>query len=133
MEEVKGEAFTYKNLIGLALEEKNETLEVLATVTEEGRQRVVCIDGFWIDFVPEGRVLLFSNYDRPGVIGKVGMLLGKNGINIANFALGRKNGSGQAVGALQVDNAIPQELVQKLAQDADLLWAKVVDFGEDLQ
>ncbi|MBP8673049.1 MAG: phosphoglycerate dehydrogenase, partial [Synergistales bacterium] len=133
VEEVKGEAFTYKNLIGLALEEKNETLEVLATVTEEGRQRVVCIDGFWIDFVPEGRVLLFSNYDRPGVIGKVGTLLGKNGINIANFALGRKNGSGQAVGALQVDNAVPQELVQKLAQDADLLWAKVVDFGEDLQ
>ncbi|WP_198471436.1 phosphoglycerate dehydrogenase [Acetomicrobium sp. S15 = DSM 107314] len=133
VEEVKGEAFTYKNLIGLTLEEKNERLEVLATVTEEGRQRVVCIDGFWIDFVPEGRVLLFSNYDRPGVIGKVGTLLGKNGINIANFALGRKNGSGQAVGALQVDNAVPQGLVQKLAQDADLLWAKVVDFEEDLQ
>ena len=49
------------------------------------------------------------------------------------FALGRKNRSGQAVGALQVDNAVPQELVQKLAQDADLLWAKVFDFGEDLQ
>ena len=75
-------------------------------------------------------VLLFSNHDRPGVIGKVGTLLGEAGSNIANFALGRKNGSGLAVAALQIDNDVPDKVVETFKSDADLLWAVKVDFSE---
>lgn len=90
--------------------------------------RIVEINGFWIDFVPQGAVLLFSNYDRPGVIGRVGTLLGMAGVNIANFALGRKNGSGQALGALQIDLGVPAQIVEALRRDADLIWAVCLDF-----
>lgn len=93
---------------------------------------MVNIGGYWIEFIPEGTVLLFSNHDRPGVIGKVGTLLGKVGTNIANFALGRRNGSGLAVGALQIDDDVPEPVVEELKKDVDLLWAVKVHFTEDL-
>ena len=77
-------------------------------------------------------MLLFSNHDRPGVIGKVGTLLGKAGANIANFALGRKNGSGLAVGALQIDDDISGAVVETMKEDVDLLWAVKINFAEAL-
>ncbi|MDT8285103.1 MAG: ACT domain-containing protein, partial [Thermovirgaceae bacterium] len=134
VEEGRTPGGTWKNQVELALSVLGgrEEIMVSGTVTEEGRQRVVNIGGYWIEFVPEGTVLLFSNHDRPGVIGKVGTLLGKAGTNIANFALGRKNGSGLAVGALQIDGDIRETVIETFKKDADLLWAVKVNFAEAL-
>jgi len=134
VEEARTTGGTWKNQVELSLSVpgSREKVTVSGTVTEEGRQRVVNIGGYWIEFVPEGTVLLFSNHDRPGVIGKVGTLLGKEGANIANFALGRKNGSGLAVGALQIDDDVPGQVVETLKEDVDLLWAVKVNFAEAL-
>ena len=134
VEESRGEGGTYKNLLEVTIsaEGSREGVTAAGTVTEEGRQRVVNLNGYWIEFVPEGTVLLFSNHDRPGVIGKVGTILGEAGSNIANFALGRKNGSGLAVGALQIDNDIPLKVIETFKADADLLWAVKVNFSEAL-
>jgi len=134
VEEGRTAGGTWKNQIDLSLSVpgSRENVTVSGTVTEEGKQRVVNIGGYWIEFVPEGTVLLFSNHDRPGVIGKVGTLLGKAGANIANFALGRRNGSGLAVGALQIDDDIPEDVIETLKTDVDLLWAVKVNFAEAL-
>ena len=134
VEESRGEGSTYKNLLEVSISAagSREGVTVAGTVTEEGRQRVVNLNGYWIEFVPEGTVLLFSNHDRPGVIGKVGTILGEAGSNIANFALGRKNGSGLAVGALQIDSDIPPKVIETFKADADLLWAVKVNFSEAL-
>lgn len=134
VEESRGEGGTYKNLLEVTIRAADcrEGVTVAGTVTEEGRQRVVNLNGYWIEFVPEGTVLLFNNHDRPGVIGKVGTILGEAGSNIANFALGRKNGSGLAVGALQIDNDIPPKVIDTFKADADLLWAVKVNFSEAL-
>ena len=98
------------------------------TITEEGRQRVVNIDGYWIDFVPEGVVLLFNNHDRPGKgIGKVGASR-RGGTNIANSCPGRKTAA-LAVGALQIDNNdVPDSVIEAFRKDADLIWAVKVNF-----
>jgi D-3-phosphoglycerate dehydrogenase len=132
VEETRADGGTYRNLLELSIAASGgrTVVTVCGTVTEEGRQRVVKLDGYPIEFVPEGVVLLFSNHDRPGVIGKVGTLLGEAGSNIANFALGRKNGSGLAVAALQIDNDVPDKVVETFKADADLLWAVKVDFSE---
>ncbi len=134
VEESRGEGGTYKNLLEVTIRAAGcrEGVTVAGTVTEEGRQRVVNLNGYWIEFVPEGTVLLFNNHDRPGVIGKVGTILGEAGSNIANFALGRKNGSRLAVGALQIDNDIPPKVIDTFKADADLLWAVKVNFSEAL-
>lgn len=128
VEEARGEASTYRNSLEASFVSGGSPLTITGTVTEEGKMRIVEINGFWIDFVPQGAVLLFSNYDRPGVIGRVGTLLGMAGVNIANFALGRKNGSGQALGALQIDLGVPAQIVEALRRDADLIWAVCLDF-----
>lgn len=128
VEEGRGASGTYRNCIEATFLSEGEPVSVVGTVTEEGKMRIVEVDGYWIDFVPQGAVLLFNNFDRPGVIGKVGSLLGRAGVNIANFALGRKNGGGQALGALQIDSGVPEEVVASLRTDADLLWATCLDF-----
>ena len=125
---------TWRNLVELELlsASSRDGISVSGTITEEGRQRVVNIGGYWIEFIPEGTVLLFSTHDRPGGSGTVGTLLGKVGTNIANFALGRRNGSGLAVGALQIADDVPEPVVEELKKDVDLLWAVKVHFTEDL-
>jgi D-3-phosphoglycerate dehydrogenase len=107
-------------------------VQITATVTEDGKHRVVNINGYWIDCIPEGNLIVFQNHDRPGVIGKVGSLLGELGINIANFALGRKNGSGLALGVLQVDSEVQSPVLERLRSVGDLLWAEAVRLEEGL-
>ncbi|MDK2845977.1 MAG: D-3-phosphoglycerate dehydrogenase / 2-oxoglutarate reductase [Synergistales bacterium] len=132
VEEGKGTSSTYHNVIELELAGEKKTIQVTATVTEEGRHRIVNVDGYWLDCVPEGNLIVFQNHDRPGVIGKVGSLLGELNINIANFALGRKNGSGLALGVLQVDSIVDPAVLERLRSVADLLWVESVRLEEGL-
>ncbi|MGH9308646.1 MAG: ACT domain-containing protein, partial [Vicinamibacterales bacterium] len=78
---------------------------VEGTVFEHGSARLTSVDGVEIEAPLEGTLLLIKNEDQPGVIGEVGTILGRFGVNIANFALGR--GQGGAVGVVNVD--VPAE------------------------
>src|SRR5688500_9666395 len=71
------------------------------TVFEPNSPRISLIDGVEIEAPLEGTMLVISNEDQPGVIGEVGTILGRHGINIASFALGR--GRGGAVGVVNLD------------------------------
>ncbi len=127
--ESRTEARTYKNVLSVEVKSRDKAFSMEGTVTEENKKRIVRVDGYEIDFVPEGWVLLFSNHDRPGVIGKIGTLLGNCNVNIANFALGRKNGSGLAIAALQLDSSVPKDIMDKIQKDADLLWAHLINLN----
>ncbi|MCF0247697.1 MAG: ACT domain-containing protein, partial [Synergistes sp.] len=128
IDESSGEPVTYKNTIEVELETAKGPVSLTATITEEGRQRIVRVNDYWVDFVPSGKLLLFQNHDRPGVIGKLGSLLGAAQVNIASFALGRKEGSGLAFGALEIDGETDESLLKKLTEDGDLVWVTTVDF-----
>ena len=60
-----------------------------------------------------GHMLYIVNEDAPGFIGRIGSLLGENGINIGTFHLGRREAGGEAVLLLSVDQPIPQDVVKK--------------------
>lgn len=128
IEESTGEPQTYRNSIELEVEAQNTTVQIIGTITEEGRQHIVKVNDYWIDFVPHGQLLIFQNHDRPGVIGKIGKLLGDSQVNIANFTLGRKNGSGLALAIMEVDGLISDELLDKIEKDGDMIWAMTVKF-----
>ena len=132
VQESREESSTYRNMVVCEIQGEKEKISLAGTVTEEGKQRIVNVNGYWIECVPEGRILLFQNHDRPGVIGRVGSLLGERGINIANFALGRKNGSGLAIGMMQIDQEVPREAIQTLMEGGDFLWAVDVHLAENL-
>jgi len=81
-----------------------------------GRQdpRIVRINKFALDVIPEGHMILLYNQDKPGVIGNIGVTLGNSGINIARLHLSRELIDGKALVVFSSDSPISEEVLQKL-------------------
>lgn len=79
-----------------------------------GQPRVTEIDGLPLDIAPAAHMLLDFHEDRPGIIGRVGTILGNHGINIASMYVGRHQAGGKAVLVLTVDEAVPEAVLEEL-------------------
>jgi len=101
-----------------------------ATVIHSEQPRLLEFDGIDIEVPLEGNLLVCRNLDVPGVIGKIGTMLGEHGVNIANFALGRERTGPKPVKALavvQVDAPVAAEVVDALKKNIEaLLEARTV-------
>jgi len=93
-------AFT--SLLSVKLHTSTGERWVEGTALERAGSRLVLIDGIAVEVPLEGTMLVIRNDDRPGVIGDVGTILGRHGVNIANFTLGR--GTRGAIGVVSVDD-----------------------------
>jgi D-3-phosphoglycerate dehydrogenase / 2-oxoglutarate reductase len=93
----------FTSLISVKLHTSEGERWIEGTVFEPSRPRLVLIDGVDVEAPLEGALLIISNDDQPGVIGEVGTLLGRHGINIASFMLGRS--ARRAVGVVNVDDS----------------------------
>ncbi|HBY95791.1 MAG: phosphoglycerate dehydrogenase [Ardenticatenaceae bacterium] len=91
-----------------------------------GRPRVVRISDFWIDLELNGCILLCQNQDRPGMIGQVGMLLGREQVNISFMQVGRDHPRGQAVMAIGLDEVPPAGLLAEIEAIPDISQALLV-------
>jgi D-3-phosphoglycerate dehydrogenase len=103
--------------------------KAVATVIHGEQPRILGFDGIDIEAPLEGNLLVCRNLDVPGVIGKIGTLLGEHGVNIANFALGReRSGSApvQALAIVQVDAPVSAAVLEALTTIPALLEAKLV-------
>src|SRR6202022_3982771 len=78
----------------------------LAGTVLMGEPRVVRIDAFRVDLVPEGRFLVSAHEDRPGIVGKVGTILGEHDVNIASMLVCRDAPRGRAMMILAVDDPV---------------------------
>ncbi|MGH7555798.1 MAG: NAD(P)-dependent oxidoreductase, partial [Longimicrobiales bacterium] len=88
--------------------------------------RVVRINDFHIDIRPRGAVVIVRNRDVPGVIGRVGSLLGTTGVNIAEYHQARLEQGGEALAAISVDETLPDGVLATLAAMSDVIWVKQV-------
>jgi D-3-phosphoglycerate dehydrogenase/(S)-sulfolactate dehydrogenase len=88
--------------------------EVAGTIVGKREPRVVRVDKFELEAVPEGAILVMHNEDKPGVIGNVGRTLGEAQVNIAQFALARDRKSGEALALVNVDGAAPADVLERL-------------------
>lgn len=103
------------NKVTVQITANNEVVSISGTVFDNDLLRILDINGFDVDVAPKGKMILFKNSDVPGVIGEVGTLLGKHGINIADFRLGRKNKEeGKALAVIIVDNDVPNQTIEEL-------------------
>ena len=86
------------------------------TVLFDGTPRVLAIDGISLETELAGTILFVRNHDEPGVIGAVGSTLGKLGINIATFALGRRGGmqGAEAVSLVRLDGEVPESALEPI-------------------
>ena len=95
-------------------------------VFERTSPRLVQINGIGVEAPLEGAMIVIRNNDQPGVIGEIGTLLGRHGVNIANFALGREGAN--AIGVVIVDETspIPESVLDDLRKVAAVTDARIV-------
>ena len=107
--------------------EKRER-SIAGTVFSDGKPRFIQIKGINIDAEVGEHMLYTTNDDVPGIIGKLGALLGDNGVNIANFTLGRAKTGGEAIALLYVDDSITEDVVTKLKDSGLFKQVKPLEF-----
>jgi D-3-phosphoglycerate dehydrogenase len=117
----------FSNSLGVALSTEGETTSVLGMVGLRGTLRILGLNDIDIEAPLRGVILFIRNQDVPGVIGRVGSILGDRKINIANFALGRNAQTQQAVGLVNVDNHVPDEVLNEIRAIPAVRTARVVE------
>ena len=102
--------------------------EIAGTVLM-GEPRAVRIDSFRVDLVPEGRFLVSRHEDRPGVVGRVGTILGEHDVNIASMQVGRDAPRGRAMMILAVDDWVGPDVLERLKDIAGMSDLRYVELG----
>jgi len=102
------------------------------TVLHDGTPRVINIDGIALEAQLDGTMLYLRNKDEPGVIGHVGTTLGKHGVNIATFALGRREAAvgAEAVSLVRLDGEVSEEILVPIKEHHAITQAKLIHLGK---
>jgi len=106
----------FTNLLTVTLKTNQQSRTVAGTLLNGYGARIVKIDDFSIDVAPEGYLLYIHHNDRPGVIGRVGTILGGNDVNIATMQVGRRGVGGDAIMLLTVDKPVTSDLLDSLGE-----------------
>ncbi len=113
----------FSNLIRLTVDGVEGERSVCGALFAENDYRIVHVDDYHVEAVPDGHLLVLHNADRPGVIGFLGQTLAEAGVNIAMMNLSRRKINGRAVSLINVDGAIPEELLERLRRYEHILAA----------
>lgn len=103
-----------------------ETQTASGLVFANGEGRITEIGNFSIEAVPHGFMLVTKNRDVPGVIGKIGTLLGENEVNISRFYLGRQEKGGEALAVVEIDSPLPETVLDMLRNIEPVIAVKQV-------
>jgi D-3-phosphoglycerate dehydrogenase/(S)-sulfolactate dehydrogenase len=113
-EERAAEAVDYASLLTVTLRGKGAETVVSGTVYGKQEARIVRVNQYRLEAVPEGDLIFCENDDAPGVVGNLGLALGQAGVNIANIFLSRDVERKGAVSLINVDSAPSAEVLEKL-------------------
>jgi D-3-phosphoglycerate dehydrogenase len=116
----------FSNLVTLVIEDGSGKRRQLAGTLFEGAPRIVRLRDYTMDFAPEEHMLLLHYGDRPGIIGKIGTIMGKHDINIASMNLGRSEKKGEAMVILALDSAVPPEVVAEIGGATEASFIKAI-------
>jgi len=126
LESKRKEIKDFASLILLKIKTEKETREVGGTIFAGAGDRLVLIDGYRVDIIPQGYILVLQNIDKPGMIGRVGTFLGQNNINIAAMDVGRIKIGEKAVMVLNIDNPVTDTMVEGLTRIEGIFGATLV-------
>lgn len=116
------DAGNFSGLLVVRAQTSDGSREFAGTILR-GEPHVVEADGFWVTFVPAGPMLFTYHRDRPGMIGKVGTLLGEADVNIASMDVGRLAPREQAMMVLRLDDPVPPHVIARLCEEPDIQHA----------
>jgi len=116
----------FANLISVEIETDKMTSSLVGTLFTKVAPRIVKLNEFYVDSVPEGYMLFVQNNDVPGIIGTIGTILGNNGVNIAGMSFGRDEKGGKAVSILNIDSDVPKPVLEEMRKAKNVNEVKLV-------
>ena len=129
LSEVRTErAGDYQTLIRLTVVTNTQSRSVTGTLFGGNRPRVIDVKGVPLEAELRSHMLYVTNEDKPGLIGLLGTVLGDAGLNIATFQLGRADVGGDAIALVEVDQAVPADVLAKVAALPNVMQAKALNF-----
>lgn len=126
VETTSSQTIDFNTLIRTEVETDSGSTIASGTVRGTQYSRLVRLGPYRLDSFLDGILLLYHHVDKPGLIGAVGTICGKHGINIAQMNVGRKAPGGDALGVLAVDNEPSQEALDEIRQDPRILALELV-------
>ena len=126
IESSTAQASDYLNSLRVAIRTTSRETVVAGAVFGAGTVRLTQVNDFRMEAVPEGYILMLHNRDVPGVVGNVGMLLGRHAINIAGIELGRERVGGMALSLIHVDDPVPDATLAELRTVPNIVSADLL-------
>ena len=123
VEKTSADAGDYKSLVTLTFKTEKGTQTISGIITRVG-PRITSINGYSMDLVPKGNVIVADHINRPGVVGPVCVLLGKHNINISNMQVGKVDVGSESLMILAVDDVVPAAVMQEVAGSDGIISAK---------
>jgi D-3-phosphoglycerate dehydrogenase len=128
VEETRRDEGDYDSLITVTVVTDLQTRSVSGTVYADDRPRIIDIKGIRMDAEFGPSMLYVTNQDKPGFVGRFATLLAEAGINIATFHLGRESAGGNAIALVEVDGAVPAEVLAKVEDIPNVQQVKPLRF-----
>jgi len=116
----------FVNFISVDVLTDKTKLTVGGTLSSNNKPRIVKIEDYYVEAIPQGYMIIIHNQDKPGIIGAVGTLLGNNKINIAAMTFGRKEAGGKSISVINVDSPVPADVLDKIQKSQNIISAKVI-------
>jgi D-3-phosphoglycerate dehydrogenase / 2-oxoglutarate reductase len=121
-----GDAGDYHNMMIIKAKSGAKESMVGGVLYGKKEPRIIAINNFPVEVVPEGEMLMLSNNDKPGVIGAIGTALAKHKINIARMQFGREKRGGKSISVVSVDTAVSKEILSEIKKLPNVLSVKQI-------
>jgi D-3-phosphoglycerate dehydrogenase len=123
----------FQSLVTVTVGNDEASVSVCGTQFAGDDPRIIRVDGYRVDAVPYGHMLVAYNKDVPGVIGFIGTVLGENDLNIAGMFNGRETIGGEALSVYTLDDPVPDDVLAQLNADERIFETKYIslDNGEE--
>jgi D-3-phosphoglycerate dehydrogenase len=118
------DAGDYQSMVAIRIKAEDKESYIAGTLFSKKDPRIVAIDSFKVEIVPEGELLFIYNNDKPGVIGNIGTLLSKNNINIARMQFGRETPGGKAISVITIDTPATPQILDEIKSLPNILSLK---------
>ena len=121
----------YTNLIFAKVITEKATNIITGTIFGKNTARIVRVNNFRLEMIPHGHLIFIENYDKPGVIGDVGSLLGSKKTNISRMTVGREINGENSVIFIKTDKPINESIIEDLKLLNNVISAKALELGEN--
>jgi len=123
------QAEDFQSLVTVTVTDGEDEISVDGTLFADDDARIVRVDGYRVDAVPGGQMMVARNTDEPGVIGLIGSVMGEHDVNIAGMYNARETIGGEALTVYNVDSSVPEEAFETLQADDRIIDVRYIQLN----